>query len=120
MYIHVQVYVYMRDCVSWLLTGLCSHRYTCKCVCGGYIRVVYLGIGNGAESLLLELFSGLLVVSQVQLGANQDDWCVGAVVTHLRVPLCSRETYMYMYVYTNAAGVTLIKVCTLLHACMLP
>ena len=30
----------------------------------------YLGVGDRAESLLLELLNGLLVVSQVQLGAH--------------------------------------------------
>lgn len=46
-----------------------------------------LGVDNGGELLLLEFFDGVLVVSQVQLGAHQDDGGVGAVVSYLRVPL---------------------------------
>ena len=46
-----------------------------------------LGVDDGGEFLLLQLFDGVLVVSQVQLGAHQDDGRVGAVVSHLRVPL---------------------------------
>lgn len=46
-----------------------------------------LRVDNGGEFLLLKLFDSVLVVSQVQLGANQDDGRVGAVVSHLRVPL---------------------------------
>ena len=46
-----------------------------------------LGVGDGGQLLLLQLLNGVLVIPQVQLGAHQDDGCVGAVVTHLRVPL---------------------------------
>ena len=46
-----------------------------------------LGIGDRVEPLLLELLNGLLVVSQVQLGSHEDDWCVGTMVAHFRVPL---------------------------------
>lgn len=46
-----------------------------------------LGVDDGGEFLLLQLLDGVLVVSQVQLGAHQDDGSVGAVVSDLRVPL---------------------------------
>lgn len=46
-----------------------------------------LGVGDGGEFLLLQLLDGVLVVSQIQLGAHQDDGGVGAVVSHLWVPL---------------------------------
>lgn len=48
-------------------------------------------VDDGGEFLLLEFFDGVLVVSQVQLGAHQDDRRVGAVVSHLRVPLGKRR-----------------------------
>lgn len=48
---------------------------------------VYLGVGYGAQSLLLEFLNSLLVISQIQLGAHQDDGCVWTVVAHFRIPL---------------------------------
>lgn len=50
-----------------------------------------LRVNNGGELLLLEFFDSVLVVSQVQLGAHQDDGSVGAMMSHLRVPLGSVE-----------------------------
>ena len=46
-------------------------------------------ICNGRQPLVFQLLDGLLVLSQVQLGAHQDDGHVGAVVADLRVPLGS-------------------------------
>lgn len=46
-----------------------------------------LWICNGGEFLLLQLLCGVLVISQIQLGTHQDDGSVGAMVSHLRVPL---------------------------------
>lgn len=46
-----------------------------------------LRVDDGGEFLLLQLLDGVLVVSEVQLGAHQDDGSVGAVVSDLRVPL---------------------------------
>ena len=46
-----------------------------------------LRVDDGGELLLLQFLDGVLVVSQVQLGAHQDDGRVGAVVSHLGVPL---------------------------------
>lgn len=51
-----------------------------------------LGVDNGVQLLLLEFFDSVLVVSQVQLGAHQDYGRVGAVVSHLRVPLWVKRT----------------------------
>lgn len=51
-----------------------------------------LRVDYGREFLLLEFFDGVLVISQVQLGAHQDDGGVGAVVSHLRVPLREKRT----------------------------
>lgn len=48
---------------------------------------LYLRVGNGRESLLLEFFNGLLVIPEIQLRAHQYDGCVGTVVAHFRVPL---------------------------------
>lgn len=48
-------------------------------------------VDDGGQFLLLELFDSVLVISQVQLGAHQDDGSVGAVVSHLRVPLRRKE-----------------------------
>ena len=47
----------------------------------------YLRVGDGGQSLLLQLVDGLLVLPQVELGADQDYGDLGAVVAHLRVPL---------------------------------
>lgn len=48
-----------------------------------------LRVGDRGELLVPQPLNGVLVISQIQLGAHQDDGCVGAVVSHLRVPLCS-------------------------------
>lgn len=61
-------------CKETLLTYFFSH--------GQALRV-----DDGGKFFLFELFNSVLVISQVQLGAHQDDWRVGAVVSHLRVPL---------------------------------
>ena len=45
-----------------------------------------LRVGDGGQSLLLQLVDGLLVLPQVELGADQDDGDLGAVVAQLRVP----------------------------------
>lgn len=61
-----------------------------------------LWVGDGGELLVPQPLDGVLVISQIQLGAHQDDGCVGAVVSHLRVPLghhthkCTRS-----YAYTK-------------------
>lgn len=44
-------------------------------------------VGDWSQFLLFQLLDGLLLVPEIQLGANQDDGCRGAVVPHLRVPL---------------------------------
>ena len=45
-----------------ILQCTCTSAYTC---------IVYnLGVGDGTEPLLFEFLSGLLVVSQVQLGSH--------------------------------------------------
>lgn len=46
-----------------------------------------LRVDDGGEFLLLQLLDSVLVVSEIQLGAHQDDGSVGAVVSDLRVPL---------------------------------
>lgn len=46
-----------------------------------------LGVGDRGELLVSQPLNGVLVISQIQLGAHQDDGRVGAVVSHLRVPL---------------------------------
>lgn len=61
-------------CADWGLTYFFGHGQA-------------LGVDDGGEFLLLQLLDGVLVVSQVQLGAHQDDGSVGAVVSDLRVPL---------------------------------
>lgn len=61
-------------CAAWELTYFFGHGQA-------------LGVDDGGEFLLLQLLDGVLVVSQVQLGAHQDDGSVGAVVSDLRVPL---------------------------------
>lgn len=48
-------------------------------------------VDDRGQFLLLELFDSVLVISQIQLGANQDDGSVGAVVSHLGVPLRKKE-----------------------------
>lgn len=65
----------------------------CICVCV-VLQLTYffshgqaLRVDDGGEFLLLQFLDSVLVVSQVQLGAHQDDGRVGAVVSHLRVPL---------------------------------
>lgn len=46
-----------------------------------------LWVGNGRQLLVPQPFNGVLVITEVQLGAHQKDGCVGAVVPHLWVPL---------------------------------
>ena len=69
----------------------------CICICV-VLQLTYffshgqaLRIDDGREFLLLQFLDSVLVVSQVQLGAHQDDGCVGAVVSHLRVPLAEER-----------------------------
>lgn len=52
-----------------------------------------LWVSNGCKLLLLEFFNGVLLVSQIQLGADQDDGCGRAVVPHLWVPLGGRRVH---------------------------
>lgn len=46
-----------------------------------------LRVCDGRQLLVPKPFDGVLVVTEVQLGAHQEDGCVGAVVPHLWVPL---------------------------------
>ena len=48
------------------------------------IKRLYLSVGNGAETLLLQLLNSFLVVSEIELGTDQDDGGVGAVMAYLR------------------------------------
>lgn len=63
-----------------------------------------LRVGDGGKLLVPQPLDGVLVISQIQLGAHQDDGCVGAVVSHLRVPLGHRtHTNTRVHVH-NAKG----------------
>lgn len=53
-----------------------------------------LGIRDWVEFLLLQLFNGVFVISQIQLGANQNDGSVGTMVSHLRVPLQTQTQHL--------------------------
>lgn len=53
-----------------------------------------LGVSDRGKLLVSQPLYGVLVVSQIQLSAHQDDGCVWAVVSNLRVPLRHR-TYAY-------------------------
>lgn len=55
-----------------------------------------LGIRDWVELLLLQLFNGVFVISQIQLGANQNDGSVGTMVSHLRVPLQTQTQHLQM------------------------
>lgn len=57
-----------------LITNLFGHRQS-------------LGIRYCVKFLLLQLFNGVFVISEIQLGTNQNDGGVGTMVPHLRVPL---------------------------------
>lgn len=46
-----------------------------------------LGVGDGGQFLITQPFNGVLVISQVQLGAHQDNGSIRTVVSDLRVPL---------------------------------
>lgn len=66
-----------------------------------------LRVGDRGELLVPQPLNGVLVISQIQLGAHQDDGCVGAVVSHLRVPLpCHRtartHAHTHRWTCTNA------------------
>jgi hypothetical protein len=69
----------------WAQMGRHPHRLT-YLSCHGQT----LGVGDGGQLLVPQPFNGVLVISQIQLGAHQDDWGVGAVVSHFRVPLRQR------------------------------
>lgn len=56
-----------------------------------------LWVSNGSEFLFFQLFNSVLVVSQVDLGSNQNDWGVGAVMPDLRIPLWEKETAHFRY-----------------------
>lgn len=68
-----------------------TYMNTCTNNSLGMARERYLGVGDRGQSLLLEFLNGLLIVSQVKLGAHQDDGSVRTVVAHLRVPLHTME-----------------------------
>lgn len=57
-----------------------------------------LRVDNGRQFLLLELLDGVLVVPQVEFGAHQNDGGVGAVVSHLRVPLVRKHKWTVSWV----------------------
>lgn len=44
-------------------------------------------IGDGLHSLLTQALDGVLVLPQIELGADEDDRDVGGMVTDLGVPL---------------------------------
>lgn len=46
-----------------------------------------LGVGDRGEFLLPQLLNSVFVISQIQLGTNEDDGSVGTMVSHLGVPL---------------------------------
>lgn len=63
---------------QWPLTNLTGHGQA-------------LGVGDRCQLLVPQPFDGVLVVTEVQLGAHQEDGRVGAVVSHLWVPLWGRR-----------------------------
>lgn len=46
-----------------------------------------LWVSNRSEFLFFQLVNSVLVISQVDLGSNKNDWGAGAVMPHLRIPL---------------------------------
>ena len=48
-----------------------------------------LRVGDGCQLLLLQLLDRVFIVPQVKFRPHQDDGCVGTVVSHFRVPLCT-------------------------------
>ena len=62
-----------------------------------------LRIGDGGQLLVSQPLNGVLVISQIQLGAHQDDGCVGAVVSHLRVPL-EHHTHKHKCTFAYTKG----------------
>lgn len=69
----------MHARISSVRTDLSSHGQT-------------LRVSDGRQLLVPQPLYGVLIVPQVQFGAHQDDGCVGAVVSHLGVPLEHRNT----------------------------
>lgn len=50
-----------------------------------------LWVSDGCKFFLFQLLDGLLLVSQIELGANQNNWSGRAVVPHLWIPLEGAE-----------------------------
>lgn len=50
-----------------------------------------LWVGDWCQFFLLQLLDGLLLISQIELGANQNNWSGRAVVPHLWIPLEGAE-----------------------------
>lgn len=48
-----------------------------------------LRVGDGRQLLLLQLLDRVFIVPQVKFRPHQDDGCVGTMVSHFRVPLCT-------------------------------
>lgn len=60
-----------------------------------------LRVGDRGELLVPQPLDGVLVISQIQLGAHQDDGCVGAVVSHLGVPLPSHRAHTHTHTHAD-------------------
>lgn len=55
-----------------------------------------LWVRDGCKFLFFQLLNCVLVISQVQLGANEDNGSVGTVVSDLWVPLPINESVIHM------------------------
>ena len=71
------------------LETLLRQRRTFEIFYGGNLlcHLQRLRIGNWREFLLFQLFNRFLVVAQVQFRSDENNWRIGTVMTHFRVPL---------------------------------
>jgi hypothetical protein len=68
----------------------------------------YLDELDRCEIVLLERGDRLLVVSQIQLGADQDDWCLGIEVRHLGHPLQRSQFVIHFAELVRTKGAYLV------------
>ena len=72
----------------------------------------YLLGSDGLLACLVELFNGLLVVSQILLATNQDDWEAAAEVQNLRNPLqlCTCQQFLIFQLRRSVKAYLLLNV----------
>lgn len=69
------------------MLNICSRAHATHSLTNFSCHGQALRVSDRGELLVSQPLNGVLVISQIQLSAHQDDGCVGAVMSHLGVPL---------------------------------